>query len=474
MGKYSRLFKNSVQILIGGGASQIVSFLMLPLYTRWLSKEAYGLTDILSVYSSLLLGLVTFCVADAIFVFPKNSDEPDRKKYFTTGLLGSLVNFAVLALLFWLLSWLGRAQGWQNVFFENIWYIYWMIVSTFLQTYSQQFACALDKIKTYSYTGLVRTLSLALLSFLLIPGYKVFGYVLAIILSNLISALYAFAFSRSFRYFSFRDVDTGRYKEMLRYSIPLIPNAIIWWLVSSLNRPIMEKYVGLAAIGIYAVANKFPTLISTVFTYFANSWQISVVEEYGKDGFKSFFNQILKAVVLGLFGLAWALSVFSKEIIQLMTQPDFYEAAQYVPALAFAVALSCIGGFMGTIFVVKKKSKYFFYSSVFGAVAAIVANLIFIPWLGLPGAVLSSFLSFFVIAVSRMIYAGKFVEYEDLSFYISLFLISVAFIYLLILVQGWYLRLAVSVPVIALFYFLNRRALRADFAMILSQFRKRT
>ena len=157
-----------------------------------------------------------------------------------------------------------------------------------------------------------------------------------------------------------------------------------------------------------------------------------------------------------------------------MTQPDFYEAAQYVPALAFAVALSCIGGFMGTIFVVKKKSKYFFYSSVFGAVAAIVANLIFIPWLGLPGAVLSSFLSFFVIAVSRMIYAGKFVEYEDLSFYISLFLISVAFIYLLILVQGWYLRLAVSVPVIALFYFLNRRALRADFAMILSQFRKRT
>lgn len=51
---------------------------------------------------------------------------------------------------------------------------------------------------------------------------------------------------------------------MLSYSMPLVPNNIMWWLVSALNRPVMEIYLGMEAIGLFAVANKFPCFFQCV------------------------------------------------------------------------------------------------------------------------------------------------------------------------------------------------------------------
>lgn len=80
--------------------------------------------------------------------------------------------------------------------------------------------------------------------------------------------------------------------------MPLVPNNIMWWLVSALNRPVMEIYLGMEAIGLFAVANKFPSVFSSVFAMFAVSWQISVMEEYGKDGYSQFFNKVFRIVIL--------------------------------------------------------------------------------------------------------------------------------------------------------------------------------
>jgi len=121
----------------------------------------------------------------------------------------------------------------------------------------------------------VQTLLTAICSFILIPLKGVVGYVLSLILANLFTGVYSFFFSGSYKYCSPGSVNNEYCREMLQYSVPLIPNGVMWWLVNALNRPIMETYVGLHGIGLFAVANKFPGIIAMIFTIFVSSWQIS-------------------------------------------------------------------------------------------------------------------------------------------------------------------------------------------------------
>ena len=65
---YTHFFLNTGYVLLGNSGSKIISVLMLPLYTRWLSIEEFGLVDLLQIYSALLIVIVGACIVDAIFV----------------------------------------------------------------------------------------------------------------------------------------------------------------------------------------------------------------------------------------------------------------------------------------------------------------------------------------------------------------------------------------------------------------------
>lgn len=119
----------------------------------------------------------------------------------------------------------------------------------------------------FSFTGIVQSASIALFSILLIPRTGVYGFATAMIIANTITGIFTFFYSRSYRFLSVFMFDWTCLKRMLKYSIPLIPTAIMWWLVSSLNRPLLERHVGMFAIGLFAVANKLPNVLNMVLDY---------------------------------------------------------------------------------------------------------------------------------------------------------------------------------------------------------------
>ena len=299
-----------------------------------------------------------------------------------------------------------------------------MIVCMLIQQTVQQFIRSLDKMVVYSITGIVVTVCTALFAFVFIPRYGVYGYVTSLNLAYLSGALYSLFASRAHRYFHFKAYSSEKCKEMLSYSIPLIPNGIMWWLVGALNRPIMEANVGLDGIGLFAVANKFPGILTMIFGVFATSWQISILEEYGKDGFEVFYNRVFRFVICFLFILFVIVTMSSELLVMIFTTEEFYESWKYIPILTLGGVLSSMSGMGGTVYSAVKQSKYFFYSSVWGALVAVFANLILIPQVGILGATLSVVLSFMAMAVSRIAYAWKYVKVDDLGKYVVMIMIS--------------------------------------------------
>lgn len=416
-------------MLAGNVSSKLISFLLLPVYTNFLSTAEYGESDMISVYASILLAIISCCVADGMFVFPKNEDQKGKIKYFTSGIVFVFAMFSFLAFLLFILD-LGFKQDFisNGILLIDKWWILLLSLSMFVLQYFQQFTLSLEKTVFYSLTGVVTTVLLALLAILLLPSYGLPGYLWSIILANFGAAAFCFLSTRSYRYFSLKNIDLQYIKNLLGYGIPLIPNSIMWWMVNGLNRPLMEHYLGLAAIGVFSVASRFPGVLTIIFQVIGQGMSITVLDEFKKNDFNEFYNRILKIITTAVLLVGVILSIGSKLIINIFAAQEYYDAWRYMPLLTLAVIFQCMGGFVGNIFMAEKKSKYFFYSSFWASVVSVLLTFWFIRIWGLFGVCFAMIGSFLTLFVMRLYYAWKHINRFNIKYYSLIFLLYSAIV----------------------------------------------
>lgn len=459
--RYKKLGKNTVLVFMGTAGSKLITLLMLPYYTRMLSTAAYGISDLVYTYSGIMLSVISCCIADAIFIFPKNADEDGRKRYFTSGLFFSVISFSVWAAITGIVGSLGG----EGTISKYAWWIYLLTLSTFFQYYMQQFSLSIEKVTVFSVTGIINVACIAGLAFLLMPCYGLTGYLLSMVIANIVAGAFSFIAAGVYKYFDIGLLSKPHLTELLKYGVPLIPNTIMWWIVNGINRPIMEANLGLDAVGIYAVANKFPAVLTMLFAVFSNAWIITLMEEFEKPDFNRFFNKTVKVLfyLMSLFSVVFILC--SKLIIQIFAAPEFYEAWRYLPILTVGILLSCMSGIIGGIFSAEKKSKYFFYSSIWGAASSLVLTFLGVKYLGLMGVCIAVLLSFLCMVVVRLKYAWKYIYMFDLKYYALMTILIVCICVAIINLKSNLLIIALAMVIIAIMFALNRKETQYLFNM---------
>jgi O-antigen/teichoic acid export membrane protein len=202
----------------------------------------------------------------------------------------------------------------------------------------------------------------------------------------------------------------------------------MWWIVAALNRPILEVHLGLQAIGIFAVANKFPSILATVFGIFTQSWQISVLEEFKKNGYQKFYNKIFRASFVILILILIFVTVSSKLLVKLFVTESFFSAWIYVPILILAVFFTNISGLVGSNFLATKQSQYYLYTSIVGCIVSLLFNFMLIPSCGIMGAAIAVVLSHFSIALMRIYLSWRYAKIERIFDYIIMLLLAICVI----------------------------------------------
>ena len=465
MSKYSRLGKNVSLMFLGNIGSKVLTFLMLPFYTSQLSVGDYGTIDLIQVYVTLLTGIVTCCLTEAIFVFPKNELLIKQKSYFTSGFLFSLGALLLTWVIFVVLVNLLHLVAYNGIFVEYNTCIFLTICVTYFQSYTQQFVRSIGKIKIYVISGIVLTLSTVLLSLLLLPLWGITGYIYTMIFASFITSIYTMLAGKEYEYFSLKWLSKEKLCEMLKYSIPMIPNSVMWWVLSTLNRPLLEHYSGIDSVGILAVANKFPMLLTMVYGVFTYSWQISVLEEFKSEGYKMFYNRIFRILLVVLSFFLLGITLLSRPLIEMMTTSGYYEAWLYVPLLSLSVVFSNLAGFVGTNFLATKESKYYFSTSVWGGIACILMNFLFIPLLGIWGAVISILVSNVLILLLRLRITWKYVPVFRWHIHISVLLVIGVYMVLSFFVENMFVDVFCFLLSLSIIMLLNRDFLREAFAV---------
>lgn len=405
MNPYRKLVKNTMVFAIGTFSSKVLVFLMMPFYTTVLNSTQYGLMDILVQTCNLLLPLATVGINNSVVRFGLEEGR-DKRSIFSMGLCTILIGWGILLLCWKAIDAIPFLTGYTL-------FILAYVLASALHSLCNQFARAMGYIRLYAVDGILRTVLTILLNvvFLAYFDWGVEGYILASIFSDLIAAAFLTCIAKLWRFCGFSSLQTGTWAEMLRYAIPLIPTTVCTWIINISDRYMISYFLGLDANAPYSAANKIPTILIIVANIFTESWQISAVEQEKEQGKERFFSHVAE-VYLSIACVTGSVLILSARIVMriLTPNPDYATAWQYIPVLVMATTFACLASFLNSIYVVEKKSIGTFITTALSAVCNVFLNLLLIPWMGVMGAGIATWMSYMMQFVIRLLHTRKYLK----------------------------------------------------------------
>ncbi len=408
MNKYKTLISNTALISLGTFGSKLLVFLMVRFYTGYLTTTEYGTSDLITQTANLLLPIVSLGITNGVFRFAMDSNC-DKKSVFSGGFFSVTAGGILFLIIAPLLMLVEQFDG----------YIWLIIIYTMASCYHSlcsQYIRAVGKTAFFAVQGIVNTSLVIVLNILFLAVFNmgITGYVLSVVLADGLSALLIFFKEKLWRQITVK-INKEIFKKMLVYSIPMIPTTIFWWVTSVSDRYMVSGFIGTEANGIYAVSYKVPTFLTLLSTVFMQAWQFSAVTESENDKKEhiDFFSKVWSSFQSVMFLAAWAIIAFSVPVIKILTTPDYYSAWKYIPLLAASMIFNSFANFMGSVYVVEKRSKNSFLTAMLGAVINIILNFLLIPTaLGVQGAAIATFASYFAIFVIRALNVQKYIPFK--------------------------------------------------------------
>lgn len=386
-GKTAGLIKNTGILAIGSFSSKILVFLLVPLYTAVLTTEEYGSYDIIYSTVSLLVPMLSLNISDALLRFPmeEGADVPRIARIgLAVTLAGSLPAFA--AQLVSGAPWSGLAGiGWLAP----------MYASFSLYQSLTLLARGLGRMRDIAVAGVASAAVLVSLNvgLLLLAGMGLDGYFAANVASQLLPAFWLLWRMRREVLAPPVGCGAGLAARMVRYSLPLATAQVGWWLIGTSDRYIVLALCGAGANGLYSVAYRIPSILSTVSSIFIQAWQVSAIRGFDSsdpDGFlRGTFSSVEAAVVL----LCSALIPLSSVVASVMFSGDFYAAWEYVPLLLVYAALNAMAGMWGPFFSAAYDPVPMAQSTFLAGAVNVAAGVPLVAAFGVQGACLSSVLA---------------------------------------------------------------------------------
>ncbi|MDO4287111.1 MAG: polysaccharide biosynthesis C-terminal domain-containing protein [Eubacteriales bacterium] len=411
--RYKKLMGNTIIFAIGTFSSKVLVFLMLPFYTNILSTGEYGTVDALINVGQLMIPIASVGINNAVIRFGLENDS-DKKSVFSSGLYTILIGFICLAVVSPILRLCMDFMAGYTIA------VLAFVLASSLRTLCIQFALSMGYNKMYAANGIGNTFLNVILNILLLPHFRVMGYLMANIISDLVLGLVMFMLAKEYNYFLppfSKRMDRKLSKRMRQYALPLVPQTVCQWIINMSDRYLIIWFISTEANGLYAAANKIPNILLIVANLFADAWQISAVKESDPKEQVDFFSKVLGAYSSIAFIGSSGLIMVSKFVMTFMVGKDFFISWRFIPILTLATTFGLLSTFLASVYMLKLKSKNSMVTTMICAAVNIVLNCILIRWMGkispfygAMGAGIATFISYLVLFLIRAFNTQKYLK----------------------------------------------------------------
>lgn len=377
---------------ISNFTSKLLVFILLPLYTSYLSTAEYGTVDLLTNLVNILFPILTLSVIEGILRFSFNSDVK-KNDVLVIGLWSVLVSTLLMLCVYPLIA------MWKPAVLEYWKYFILLYNSFCFSTTISYYLRGINQTKLVAAHGIIQTAVAVSLNVILLVGFHMgfSGYVISLIASYYTAAVLIILIGKLYTHIETWKINRALLKEILGYSVPIIPSKIAWWINNSADKYFIIAMISIAESGVYSVAHKIPTVISVLSEIFNQAWQLSAIEVYTKknEG-NSFYSTIHQHYILFMIVGASFLIILAQLIGSILFEKEFYTAWKYVPPLVVAAVFSSLSGFYHSIFRAAKKPRVLAVTVISGTAVNIVCNSLLIPRLGALGAAYGTMAGFVV------------------------------------------------------------------------------
>lgn len=453
MNKYQKLLNNTLIFAIGTFGSKLLSFILVRLYTGCMTTEQYSTADLLYQAANVIYPIVTLSMADALIRFGIDKAY-DNKKIYTIALTTTAGGLAVLLLFTPLINSTETFKGYGLLLFVYCFF------SSFKQL-AASFVRARGLVKLFAIDGIFSTLVIVVSNLILLLKFDlgVTGYVCSIIISDALSLLGLIIISELYKFFDIKSLDKSLFKEIVKYSLPLVPTYILWWITSASDRYFVIAMVSGAENGIYSAAHKIPTLLLLVTTLFYQAWQMSAIENKDDSDLSGYYKEVYGAYSSLLFIAAAGLIMIAKPFTYILVDNDpeknFVFGYHYTPILIIAMIFQCLCQFLSSIYNVRKKSVNSMVTSIVAAVVNIVLDILLIPRLGAYGAAIATMTAYFACFMVRVFDTRSYVKFDISWFRMIVNMVVVGYMAIVAITEpkAEYVQLIVLFVAVAVFNF---------------------
>jgi O-antigen/teichoic acid export membrane protein len=407
------VIKHGSLYLLGNMLTRMVSFLMLPIYTRFLTTADYGVLEIVTLVSMLLSIVFSLRLAGAMTrYYYEYKNSKDENSLVSTVQISVVIIAAVAA---YLLS--QNSEFISRIAVGNSEY------SQYFGLISITLAFELCEQVPYTYLRILnKSMYFILMSLTqLVLGLTLNIYFIVYLKQGVIGVLYSMIISHGIVSillvgYTFWKVKFGfdvlKLKKLFKFGLPFIPASLLIFVLNMGDRFLLARMTNLSEVGIYALGYKFGMLVGEfIGGPFSNIWGPKRVEIYvsrtnGNEMFSRIF--IYLSFLLVVVGLG--LSVIVKEILMLIAAPEFWSAYRVVPFVIIGYAFYTLYYVVDIGFYVKDRT---FWYPIINAIAVAVnvgLNLILIPRYGALGAGMVTAISFFICPVVAFVISQRYLR----------------------------------------------------------------
>lgn len=393
-----------------------IGFLLIPLYTHYLTPADYGTLELLDLTSYVVGMLAAMGISNSLIRFYYEYPDKEKKDQVISV---SLITIVAVSLVFFVIS-ASFSKQISNLVFRSPDYfrMFQIIFASMVFNLSNQIPMTVLRIEEKSILfitfSIIRTALILTLNIVFIVYFKM--GIMGILLSGLIVTagmgiyLLVYQIRRIKISYSFAML-----KPMLKYGIPLAWSTFGMFIVNFADRFFLQRLATMNELGLYSLAYRFgfmPSII--VMGPFLFVWAPKRFDLVKEPNAKSIYSTIFTYLAFLLIYTGLGICLLIKDVIIIVADPEFYEAYKYVAVILTAYVLNGAVAYVQFGIHLAKKTRFLAYATLMTAAINIVANIVLIPVLHAWGAALATLLSYLFLLSYTFIISQRFynVQYE--------------------------------------------------------------
>ncbi|GIV96200.1 MAG: hypothetical protein KatS3mg057_0857 [Herpetosiphonaceae bacterium] len=352
---FRQFFKDSVIYGFSSILTRGVILLLLPLYTRVLSPVDYGIIDVILVLTNLINLTIALEISQGLArYFPEVKSKSERIGYASTALWFTVAVYTLFAALalpsattlsYWILD----SPEYRSIFQISVFAI-WSNGIFYLTQNQLRWEL---KPKLYATTSIISTFVLTGTSVILVLGIDlgVIGVIYGQFAGSITGAALALFFTRESYNLIF---DWNKWKQMVRFSLPLVPSSLGVFVSLYIDRIIIKEFMSLRDLGIFGVGYRIASIVSIVMVGFQGALTPLIYTYHHDPRTPQELARIFRYFVAIALLIFVTVSIFTQELLILFTNPEYYAAGSVLPLLTLAILLSTMYIFAPGLSITKK------------------------------------------------------------------------------------------------------------------------